>query len=455
MTTSTEQKVLRLIERHNLIKRGDKLLLALSGGRDSVYALIFLKKFQAKLNIELAALHVNHLLRGEESDEDEKFCKTLCEKEGIEYYSVKVDVKKFASENKFSTEEAARELRYKKLDEYLQLSKSDKIVTAHIQEDNTETVLFNMLRGTGLKGLVGIPLKRDKVIRPFLTLSKEEITNYLIENNIDFRDDSTNEDISFKRNYLRLEVLPMLRKNINPALDENIFKLSEIVTNSYSVIKDLVSSEASKNIIKNDNSLEIKLNIRTDLNDKLLSEAIKISYEEMFGITPSFTDLQSIIELMNLQVGKRIDLSFNFTAVRERESIVINVREIEKVIEEKIIGFDEVIEIGNITIGCEPVEKEMIEYEKSKNVEYISADNFANSFTIRKWRNGDTFKPLGMDGTKKISDFLTEQKVKSGKRKDQFVLVNKNNIVWVVGLRIDDRFKVTKKTKKVLKLWVK
>ena len=455
MTTSTEQKVLRLIERHNLIKRGDKLLLALSGGRDSVYALIFLKKFQAKLNIELAALHVNHLLRGEESDEDEKFCKTLCEKEGIEYYSVKVDVKKFAAENKFSIEEAARELRYKNLDEYLQFSKSDKIVTAHIQEDNTETVLFNMLRGTGLKGLAGIPLKRDKVIRPFLTLSKEEITNSLVETNIDFRDDSTNEDISFKRNYLRLEILPMLRKNINPALDENIFKLSEIVTNSYSVIKDLVSSEASKNIIKNDNSLEIKLNIRTDLNDKLLSEAIKISYEEMFGITPSFTDLQSIIELMNLQVGKRIDLSSNFTVVRERESIVISVREIEKVIEEKIIGFDEVIEIGNVTIGSEPVEKEMIEYEKSKNVEYISADNFANSFTIRKWRNGDTFKPLGMDGTKKISDFLTEQKVKSGERKDQFVLVNKVNIVWVVGLRIDDRFKVTNKTKKVLKLWVK
>ena len=455
MTTSTEQKVLRLIERHNLIKRGDKLLLALSGGRDSVYALIFLKKFQAKLNIELAALHVNHLLRGEESDEDEKFCKTLCEKEGIEYYSVKVDVKKFAAENKFSIEEAARELRYKNLDEYLQFSKSDKIVTAHIQEDNTETVLFNMLRGTGLKGLAGIPLKRNKVIRPFLTLSKEEITNYLVENNIDFRDDSTNEDISFKRNYLRLEILPMLRKNINPALDENIFKLSEIVTNSYSVIKDLVSSEAIKNIIKNDNSLEIKLNIRTDLNDKLLSEAIKISYEEMFGITPSFTDLQSIIELMNLQVGKRIDLSSNFTVVRERESIVISVREIEKVIEEKIIGFDEVIEIGNVTIGCEPVEKEMIEYEKSKNVEYISADIFANSFTIRKWRNGDTFKPLGMDGTKKISDFLTEQKVKSGERKDQFVLVNKRNIVWVVGLRIDDRFKVTNKTKKVLKLWVK
>ena len=119
MTTSTEQKVLRLIERHNLIERGDKLLLALSGGRDSVYALIFLKKFQAKLNIELAALHVNHLLRGEESDEDEKFCKTLCEKGGIEYYSVKVDVKKFAAENKFSIEEAARELRYKNLDEYL------------------------------------------------------------------------------------------------------------------------------------------------------------------------------------------------------------------------------------------------------------------------------------------------------------------------------------------------
>ena len=117
MTTSTEQKVFKLIERHSLIKRGDKLLLALSGGRDSVYALIFLKKFQAKLNIKLAALHVNHMLRGDESDEDEKFCKNLCEKEGIEYYSVKVDVKKFASENKFSTEEAARELRYKKLDE--------------------------------------------------------------------------------------------------------------------------------------------------------------------------------------------------------------------------------------------------------------------------------------------------------------------------------------------------
>jgi len=455
MITSTEQKVLKLSEQHNLINRGDKLLLALSGGRDSVYALIFLKKYQVKLKIKLAALHVDHLLRGNESDEDEKFCKNLCEREGIEYYSVKVDVKNFALENKFSTEEAARELRYKKLNEFLLRSKSDKIVTAHILEDNTETVLFNMLRGTGLKGLAGIPLKRDKVIRPFLTLSKEEITNYLIENKIDFRNDSTNEDISFKRNYLRLEILPMLRKNINPALDENIFKLSEIVANSYSVIKDLVSNEASKNIIKNDNTLEIKLKIRIDLNEKLLSEAIKINYEEMFGITPSYNDLQNIIELMNLQVGKRIDLSSNIIAVRERESIIVSVREIEKVVKEKRIGFDEVIEIGNVTIGCEPVEKKMIEYEKSNNIEYISADNFVNSFTIRKWRNGDRFKPLGMDGTKNISDFLTEQKIKSGKRKEQFVLVNKNNIVWIVGLRIDDRFKVTNKTKKVLKLWVK
>jgi len=233
------------------------------------------------------------------------------------------------------------------------------------------------------------------------------------------------------------------------------FKLSEIVANSYSVIKDLVRSEASRNIIKNDDTLEIKLNIRIELNGKLLSEAIKINYEEMFGITPSFSDLQSIIELMDLQVGKRIDLSSNITAVRERESIVISVREIEKFIDEKRISFDEVIEIGNVAIGCEPVEKEMIEYEKSKNVEYISVDNLVNSFTIRKWRNGDAFKPLGMDGTKKISDFLTEQKIKSGERKNQFVLVNKGNIVWVVGLRIDDRFKVTNKTKKVLKLWVK
>ncbi len=241
-----EQQIIKFISDNGLIQEGDKLLLALSGGSDSVFALNFFNKFKSKYKISICALHINHSLRGEESYLDQEFCEDICIIEEIEFYTELVDVNKFAKEKKLSIEETGRIIRYQKFEEYLKISNSNKIVTAHNLEDNTETVLLNLFRGTGLKGISGIPIKRDNIIRPFLSTSKNEIENYLNEKKIKFVVDSSNKESIFKRNILRNEILPKIRQNINDNVDFNILKLSEIVRRSSFVIEEVVDKYIEK-----------------------------------------------------------------------------------------------------------------------------------------------------------------------------------------------------------------
>lgn len=450
---SLEQKIINFVARYNLIEKNDNLLISFSGGPDSVFALYFFNKFKKKYKIKIAAIHFNHQLRGKESDEDEMFCSEFCKKLDIPFYSFRLNVKDYAKKNKLSIEEAARELRYNFLDKFSIEENYNKILTAHNLNDNTETILLNLFSGTGFSGLSGIPIKRGKIIRPLLCISKDEILEYLNQNNINYRIDSSNLQNDFKRNIIRNEILPLIRKNLNPKVDSAIFRSSKLLENFHSIIEKHTNELTEKYIRISRGNIFIKLSAQK-IDDGILGEILKRILKDNFNYSIEYDDLMKIKSLFDKQTGKEINISKKIKAIRERNYIGISLKK-----EESNSFFNlkvgEKIKIDNKTLGIEEVDKNKIKLIKRKNIEYISADKLSNDFILRKWEAGDKFIPLGMKKLKKVSNFLTDEKIKSSEKKDKFVLVNNNLIVWVVGHRIDDRVKITSQTKRILKLWIK
>ncbi len=448
-----EQKIFNFINQHNLIDKNDKLLISFSGGPDSTFALYFLNKFKKKFKIEIAAVHFNHQLRGKESDEDEKFCYEFCKTLNIPIFSFKLNVKEYAKENKLSIEEAARILRYDTLENFSTKNNFNKIVTAHNLSDNTETVLINLFSGTGYTGFSGIPIKRGKIIRPFLCIFKEEILDYLNNNNINYRIDSSNLRNDFKRNFIRNKILPSIREKINPKVDEAIFRSSKILEILASIIDNHINELVIKHTRISKDSIFIKSSAKK-IENEIFGEIIKKLLKENFDYKIEYDDVYRIKSLLEKQKGKKIFLTKKLLAIREKNGIEIlsNKKENNLI---TVIKVGESAKLNGRILKIEDASREEIKFGKSKNVEYISADNLSDKFILRKWHPGDKFIPLGMKKPKKISDFLTDAKIKSSEKKDKFVLENNKFIVWLVGLRIDDRFKITSQTKRILKLWIK
>ncbi len=249
MTKTIEQKAIKFIDENHLIEKGDKVLVALSGGADSVFLLSFLLKFKNRFMIEVAAFHLNHKIRGKAAVADEKFCTEFCSKNKIEFTRASKDVKLYAKKVKVSVEEAGREIRYSELNKAAKKMRCTKIATAHNSSDNVETILLNFVKGTGVKGLIGIPFRRDNIIRPILCLSAEEIRKYLKANKIPFRIDESNLDSDYERNFLRNEIIPKLKKRLNPRLEEKISNTSKIISGINSFIDkniEMISKEVVK-----------------------------------------------------------------------------------------------------------------------------------------------------------------------------------------------------------------
>ena len=314
----TEQKFLKFINEQGLINSGEKILVGFSGGPDSVFLLHLLYKFRTRLKIELSAVHINHGLRGKEADEDLEFCQEFCQEKKIPFIKVRKNVRSFAKRNKFSLEEAGRILRYKEFSKILRHNKLDKTATAHNASDNTETVLLNLIKGTGLDGISGIPVKRGKIIRPVLCFTRAEIMSYLERSDLNFRTDRTNDQSDFERNYLRNEVLPLLKDRLNPSLDSAILISSENFRN----IKDyiLTSEKEAFNKIDKDSSGNIRIfieDIRTvkkSLRGFLLKNLLE---KELKG--PVFSrDIKKIFSLITAQTGKYVELSRGIVVFKER-----------------------------------------------------------------------------------------------------------------------------------------
>ena len=452
---ATEQKVLRFIKENELLLPEDKVLIALSGGPDSVFLLHLLNKFQKKFKIEIGAAHINHLLRGTNSKRDEQFCEAICIELEIPFYLLRMNVAVYSKKNKISLEAAGRKIRYDFFEKISKKNKYNKIVTAHNADDNAETVLLNLIKGTGIKGIAGIPVKRTNITRPILSLSKKEIIDYLDENKFEYRIDESNLSNDFERNFLRNKVIPLIHKNLNPAFAKASLNTSLNLQKLILWISEFVEEFKSSIIFHNDNSISIPIRLLKDCNEFLSSYAIKEIIDETFSVKLESGDWKKIFWLSKKESGKSEELSEKLICFKERNEIIVQKKTTSTKRGVWKIKVGSEIKIGEKIFSILKVNSNKVKINKSKNEEIISADEIDDNFVVRKWKAGDKFYPIGMKGTKKISDYLNDIKINSFEKQEQLVLENNGKIIWVIGKRLDNRFKLTSKSKKVFKLCLK
>lgn len=422
------------IEENFSFLKGKKSLIACSGGVDSVVLTHLIKN----LNLEIALAHCNFSLRGEESDGDEQFVVALAENLDVPVFSETFDTHKYADEQKVSTQMAARTLRYNWFEEILSNFSYDYLLTAHHLDDDLETFFINLSRGTGLNGLTGIPKKNQKVVRPLLNFSREEIVDYAEANKLKWREDSTNQKTDYLRNKLRLEVIPQF-KETNENLLKNFKKTQDNLIASQNLIDDYMSLVYKLVISKKSDSYHLNIQKLRELphTEELLYELLKD-----FG----FTEWNDVSNLLDAQTGKQV-LSKTHRLLKNRDELILTEVVINPIDEEYLVTEEGI----SAPIKLE-IEQSMAIGETEKNTIYLDAEKLNFPLKLRKWRKGDSFKPFGMGGSKKLSKFFKDEKLSATEKEKIWVLVDRNEVVWVVGKRMDDTYKVTQKTEKIIKI---
>jgi len=437
---------LTFINKQNLIQPTQKVLLAVSGGMDSVVMCDLFSK--AKINFVIA--HCNFGLRAEESNEDEMFVKKLSIKYKVPFVITTFQTLAFADSEKISTQMAARILRYEWFEKVRKEHNCDYIATAHHQNDVLETIFLNLTKGTGIAGLHGIKAKKGYLIRPMLFAEKDDIFEYIVENQIIWREDSSNESNKYQRNLIRNEVVPLLKK-INPNLENTIQQTVERI----SAVEEIFEQEMEmlrKQITWSDAQATF---VNYKAIQTLSQPLIKLS-EMLKAFHFTYQQCQDIFEAFDKEPG-RMFLSPTHTLVKDRTELVITKKNLQ-VFESQVIetGMREFLsENINLTIGESFAKTEEFIVPNAKKKACLDADKVRFPLQIRKWKEGDWFCPLGMNKKKLISDFLIDTKVPLNLKKEVYVLTSNGSIVWVVGHRLDDRFKVTDKTEKIFLIEIK
>jgi len=433
------QKFKEHIDSHFSFLKDKKVLIACSGGVDSVVLSYLLKK--SGFSIGLA--HCNFSLRGKESDNDEEFVIDWADKLSIPVFTETFDTKEFAKDQKLSTQMAARELRYHWFTEILKDFKYDYITTGHHADDDLETFFINLSRGSGLQGLTGIPEINEKVIRPLLPFSRSEIIGFAKENELSWREDSSNASTDYLRNKLRHDVIPEY-KNATEGVLSNFQKTQKYLKESQDLIEDYMALVYNLAVTENFDGYTLHIKKLQELPH---TEAILYQLLHPFG----FTDWPATSELLTAQSGKQL-FSNTHRLVKDRNVLLLT-----EIISEK--EKEEVL-IKKTTKKIEfPLQMEFNPIAKmgaiDKRVIYVDADKVKYPLKLREWRKGDTFQPFGMKGKKKLSKFFKDEKVSLIAKEKTWVLCSDSEIIWIIGHRADDRFKVTPKTTEILKIAVK
>ena len=419
--------VQRFIEEKDLFNLQDKVLVALSGGADSVAMLRIL----LSLGYTCECAHCNFHLRGLESDRDESFVRQLCEEHSIPLHVTHFDTSAYAKEHHLSIEMAARELRYEWFEHIRKEIEASVIAVAHHRDDSVETFLLNLMRGAGINGLKGIPVKNGYIVRPLLSVSRDVILDYLQAINQGYVTDSTNLEDEYMRNKIRLNILPLM-KEVNPSVMETIqettFRLSE-VANIYQ--KDRMEAMAYKVSFLSPELLRISLiDVLEDVAPiSLLHEVLSPKGFNASQIRDIYRSLSSS------QSGKRF-FTNEWEVLRDREYLWIQKKDSSPLIPELII--EEIERTPSFVIP------------RDKHIACLDADKLNHPLTIRKWERGDKFIPLGMNGKKKVSDYLTDKKFSLFQKENQYVVCSGEDIVWLVNERTDHRYRITNSTQRVL-----
>lgn len=414
-------KVLKTVKKYNMLSKGDRVLIGVSGGADSIALLEFFVSVKEKYDLDICVAHIEHGIRGEDSVNDAEFVKNYCKKLGVNFYLKTIDAPNLAKKAKMGVEEYSRMARY----DFFNTIECDKIATAHNLTDNIETLLFRLARGTGLKGACSIPAVRGKIIRPFIEVSSGEIRKWCNDNNIPYRVDCTNSDSAYSRNLIRLEILPLFEK-LNANYQDNIENFISDVNEDYAFIDDYVKSIYPK-IVKNN---EIDLPKLNEL-DLSIKKRILIMFFDENGYSLNRIHLQSVIDI-TLKSGKS-QIKENVFAISAKGKIrIAKFNDLNKKDEfvTKILNIDEF---------------------KDKNIDfYCDCDKIVGNIIIRAKQAGDRIKPAGRNVSKTLKKLFNETAYPIEKRDKKIVVCDDFGIVGVIGLCADERVKVDCNTAKIL-----
>ncbi|WP_333909544.1 tRNA lysidine(34) synthetase TilS [Tenacibaculum aiptasiae] len=418
-----------------------KLLIAISGGVDSVVLTHLLH--QLKFDISLA--HCNFQLRGKESDLDEIFINDLGKKLSLSTHTIQLKTDEYAKKYKLSIQLAARKLRY---DWFNQLAKEhdfDYILTAHHADDNLETFLINLTRGTGLEGLTGIPVKNDNIVRPLLVFSREEIKNFATTNAIQWREDASNSETKYLRNKIRHQIIPVL-KEVNPSLLNSFIKTNEFLKQSQQIVDDKIK-EISSEVLVNKGDI-IKIDIK-----KILSFSNPKAYLYQLLKGYKFTEWDDVYNLIYAQSGKKVSTNF-YTLLKDRDFLLLlRTNKNSSSENERVIIYKENTQIVSpINLLFKNVQKKT---RTDINTIYVDKNLLNYPLILRKWEKGDYFYPTGMVGKKKLSKYFKDEKISVFDKKDIWLLCSGDNeIIWIIGKRQDRRFVSSNNTTQLLRITI-
>ena len=419
-----QQRVIRYIEKEHLFSPNDKLLIALSGGADSVDLLRVLHT----AGYQCEAAHCNFHLRGEESNRDERFVRQLCQKYGIRLHTIDFNTTQYATEKRISIEMAARELRYNWFEKIKEECGAHVIAVAHHQDDSVETMLLNLIRGTGITGLLGIRPRNGAIVRPLLCINREEIIRYLQQIGQDFVTDSTNLEDEYTRNKIRLNLLPLMQE-INPSVKNSLIETSNHL-NDVATIYNKVIDEAKTRIITPEG-------IRIDaLLDEPAPDAFL--FETLHPLGFNSAQIKDIANSLHGQSGKQF-VSKEWRVIKDRNLLLLETIQPE---DGPALPYQLIKEEREFTPD--------FRIPREKETACFDADKLNEEIHCRKWQAGDTFIPFGMTGKKKISDYLTDRKFSISQKERQWVLCCGERIAWLIGERTDNRFRIDETTKRVI-----
>lgn len=417
------KEITQYIDTEHLLSPKDKVIVALSGGADSVALLRILHT----LGYYCEAAHCNFHLRGTESDRDEEFTRKLCKIIEVPLHRVDFKTEQYAVENKISIEMAARELRYQWFAEIKKKTNANVIAVAHHQDDSIETILLNLIRGTGINGLLGIRPKNGDIVRPLLCTSRKKIIEYLQSIGQEYVTDSTNLQDEYTRNKIRLNLLPLMQ-DINPSVKKHIIDTSNYLYDVASIYNRGIE-EGKQRVMENSN-IRIHALLKEPSPETLL-------FEILYPLGFNSAQTKNILSTLNGQTGKQFVSKEGWRVIKDRDLLLINKEEEKENPPFRLI-------------------REEIKYTKDfvipreKNIACFDADKLTGEFYLRKWQTGDFFIPFGMKGKKKVSDYLTDRKFSIIRKEQQWVLCCGNTIAWIIGERIDNRFRIDENTKKII-----
>lgn len=450
------EDVKKVIAKHNMLKSGDKVVVGVSGGPDSLCLLHILNELHEDYEFSLYAAHLNHKFRGEAADADAEFVGEICNKWGIPVFIEVFDVPAYIEETGLSPEDAGREIRYRLFDSVCERVGGNKIAVAQNLNDHVETILMRLMRGSGIDGLKGIEAVRGRIIRPLIETERDRIEKYCTENNLTPRLDKTNLEPIYQRNKVRLELIPYIEKHFNPNIMMTLSRFSEIIKDENELLE--AEAEASleeiAEIFENRIVIDVPkfIYIHKALKRRIIRQCTEKIAKTLNGF--EFKHFESVLELEGKHTGAAVILPHKIQAYRSYDKLILSkhiVKDDKKCYHKLKCDFDNSIDTayGRITIKRRKAD-DIGEIKARKDVICIDPSKVKEGLVLRFRQAGDIFAPIGMKGTKKLKKYLIDEKVPRDERDELELIADGNEIVWIVGGRLSERYKITDSTSEVV-----